>query len=126
MVLIASCLPFRIAHKYFVAGLGIAPSVFHGGYFIKAAQISFCLSILGGEKGLNEIPGHFQSHGPATQAKNVHVIVLDTLPRRKVIVNQAGPRAFDLIGADGRADTAAADGHSHDPRVPPRPPGRAE
>jgi hypothetical protein len=42
---------------------------------------------LGGEKSLDQIPGYGWSHSPAAHAKNIHVIVLDTLPRRKMVVN---------------------------------------
>jgi hypothetical protein len=42
--------------------------------------MSLCLTKLGCEKGLNEIPGDGWSYGPATHTQNVHVIVLDTLP----------------------------------------------
>jgi hypothetical protein len=36
------------------------------------------------------------------------VIVLDTLSGRKVVVDQRGADTRDLVGADGRADAAAA------------------
>jgi hypothetical protein len=45
------------------------------------------LTKLGCEKGLNQIPRDRWSYGPAAHAKNVHVIVLDTLSGREVIVD---------------------------------------
>ena len=56
-------------------------------YLGQATQMSRRLTKLGGEKRLDEIPGDGWSYCPATHAKNIHVIVLDTLPCRKVIVN---------------------------------------
>ena len=49
--------------------------------------MSLCLTKLGGEKRLDQIPGHGWSHSPAAHAENIHVIVLDTLPCRKMVVN---------------------------------------
>jgi hypothetical protein len=49
--------------------------------------MSLRLTKLGCEKRLNEIPGNGGSYRPATHAKNVHVVVLDALRRRKIVVN---------------------------------------
>jgi hypothetical protein len=49
--------------------------------------MSWGLTELGCEEGLNEIPSHGWSYGPAAHTKDIHVIVLDTLPCRKVVVN---------------------------------------
>ena len=45
------------------------------------------LTKFGCQKRLNEIPGDGWSYSPATHTKNVHVIVLDTLPSGKMVVN---------------------------------------
>src|SRR5439155_889929 len=42
---------------------------------------------------------------------DVHVIVLDPLPRGKVIMDQRGADTRNLVGADGGPHTAAADSH---------------
>jgi hypothetical protein len=47
--------------------------------------------------------------GPTVRANDVHVIVLDPLPSREVIVNQPGADAWDLVSTNGRAHAAAAD-----------------
>jgi len=65
---------------------------------------------------LDELPRDTRPHGTAAQADDVHVIVLDTLPRGEVIVNQRGPDSRYLVGADRRAHAAAA--HSHAARDP--------
>jgi hypothetical protein len=56
-------------------------------YFAQATQMSRCLTELGREKRLDEIPRDSWSYSPATHTKNVHVIVLDTLPCRKMIMD---------------------------------------
>src|SRR4029077_9445692 len=42
--------------------------------------------------------------------EHIHVIVLDPLPGREVVVDQGGTDTRYLVGAHRRADTAAADG----------------
>jgi len=49
--------------------------------------MSLCLTNPGREKSLNKIPGDGWSDSSAAHTKNVHVVVFDTLPCRKVIVN---------------------------------------
>ena len=41
--------------------------------------------------------------------QNVHVVVLDSLLRREMVMDQGGPDTFHLIGADRCANPAAAD-----------------
>src|SRR2546430_10502188 len=45
---------------------------------------------------------------PAAHTEDVHMVVLDSLPRRVVIVNQAGADARNLIRTDSGSDAAAA------------------
>ena len=80
---------------------------FQGSDLFEATQISFGLAIFGSEEGFNEVPGHRRSNSSTAHAKDVHVVVFDALPGRKMIVDQAGPNALDLVGADHRADAAA-------------------
>ena len=70
------------------------------------------LTELGGEKGLDEIPGDGGSDRPSAHAQDVEVIVLDALLRREVVVDERRADARDLVGADRRADAAAADRHA--------------
>jgi hypothetical protein len=49
--------------------------------------VSFGLAEVGGEKRLHEVPSDSWSHGSATHTENIHVIILDTLPRREVVVD---------------------------------------
>ena len=65
----------------------------------------------GGEKCLDHIPGHLRANGSSTHAEDVHVIILDPLLGREVIVNQTSANAFHFVGAHRSADAAAADRH---------------
>ena len=71
--------------------------------------MAFALTKLSGKKGLNEIPGHRRSHGPSAHAKDVHVVVLDALPGREMVVNQSGANTLNLVGADRSVNATAAD-----------------
>jgi len=67
------------------------------------------LTELGGQKRLDEIPGHRRPDGSSAHAKDIHVIVLDALPGREMVVDQTGADTLDLVGAHRRANAAAAD-----------------
>ncbi len=70
------------------------------------------LADLGPQEGLDEVPGHGRSHGPSAHAGYVHVIVLDALPGREVVVDQASADTRNLVGADRCAHAAAAARHA--------------
>ena len=74
--------------------------------------MSLGLAELGCQKRLDKVPGHGWSNGPAAHTKDVHVIVLDTLPRGEMVVDQRRADALNFVGAHRRADAAAADRHS--------------
>ena len=74
--------------------------------------MSVGLAALGGQKGLDQVPSHRWSDCPATHAENVHVIILDPLPGRKVIVDQGCAYAGNLVGTHRCPDAAAADCHA--------------
>jgi hypothetical protein len=71
--------------------------------------VAFSLAVLCSQISLDKIPGYFGSNCPSTHAQNVHMIVLDSLSGREVIVNQRGPHPFHLIGADRSTYPATAD-----------------
>jgi len=62
-----------------------------------------------GEEGLHEVPRDLGSDRPAPHAQDVHVVVLDALACREVIVHQRGADAAHLVRAYRRADATAAD-----------------
>src|ERR1700752_1663089 len=74
--------------------------------------MSLRLAELGCQECLDEIPGDGRPHGPAAHAKDVHVIVLDPLLGREVIVDQRGADALNLVGAHLRSHAADADRQS--------------
>src|SRR5262249_22395982 len=89
-------------------GLLSTPSFFQAGHLAQAPQVPLGLAELGPKERLDEVPGHGRPHGPAAHAEDVHVIVLDSLSGRAVIVDQSGSDARDLVGTDRGADAAAA------------------
>lgn len=68
-----------------------------------AAKLSF-------EESLDEFPGEFRAFDAATETEDIHVVVFNALARGEIIFNETGAGAFNFIGADGRADAAAAYG----------------
>src|SRR5437660_9054691 len=66
------------------------------------------LAVLGAQERLHELPGHARPYGPPAETDDVHVIVLDPLPRGKVVMDQRGTDTRKLVGADRGAHTAAA------------------
>src|SRR5260221_595509 len=93
-------------------------SSFDGSDFAKASQVALVLTELSGQEGLNEIPGHRRSYSPSAHAKDVHMIILDTLPGREMVVDQSGTNTLNLVGANRCADTTAANRNAtiHFPR----------
>src|SRR6516165_2867351 len=88
------------------------PEWFQGRHLAQPAQMSVGLTEFGGQKGLDQVPSHRWSDCPTTHANNVHVIILDPLPRREVIVDQRRAHAGNLVGTYRCPHTAAADRHA--------------
>jgi hypothetical protein len=80
--------------------------------FTEAAHMSLGVAEVGGQERLDKVPGHGRSDGPAAHANKIHLIILDTLPRREVIVDQPGADAGYFVGTDGSAHAAPADCHA--------------
>jgi hypothetical protein len=70
--------------------------------------VAFGLAELGGQKSFDKVPGQHGPHDPATETNNIHVIVLDPLPSREVIINQSGADSRNFVGADGSTYPASA------------------
>src|SRR5512147_1578851 len=87
------------------------PFRFERGHLAQATKVTRGGAVFRGEECLHEVPGHFRTDRAAAHAQDVHVIVLNALLRREMIVNQTGANAFHLVGANGGADAAAADRH---------------
>ena len=85
---------------------------FHARHFPQSPQVPVGLTELGVEERLDEIPGDGGPDRPSAHAEDVEVIVLDTLLRGEVVVDERRADAGDLVGADRRANAAAADCHA--------------
>src|SRR5215813_10524440 len=81
-------------------------------HFAQPAQVSFGLTVLSRQERLYKVPSHSRPHGPAAHAKDVHVIVLDSLLGGEVIVNERGANTPNFVGAHRRANSTATDGHT--------------
>src|SRR5262249_22551115 len=79
-------------------------------HLAQPPKMSWGLPDLGSEERLHEIPGHARSHGAATDADDVHVIVFDSLCCRKMVMDQSGAHPRDLVRTDRGPHAAAADG----------------
>jgi hypothetical protein len=80
------------------------------GNLAESPQVSFRLAELGRDKRLHQIPRDRGANGSAPHAKDIHVVIFDTLPGGKVVVNQGGSDARNFIGADCGANAASANG----------------
>jgi hypothetical protein len=70
------------------------------------------MALLGGKFRIEEGADQFQRHRLAddstAQHQHVHVVVLDSLVCRIMVVAEAGADTWNLVGRNRRADTAAA------------------
>jgi hypothetical protein len=64
------------------------------------------------QERLDKVPGKEWPQSPSAQTNYAHVIILHPLPGGEMIADQTSPNTPNFIGADGRAYTAAANGHS--------------
>src|SRR2546422_1432755 len=55
-------------------------------HFSQTAQVTLGLTELGPQKRLDEVPGRDPANDTPTHTDNVHVVVLDPLPGREVVV----------------------------------------
>ena len=63
----------------------------------------------GSEKRLNQVPGDRWANGSTAHAKDIHVIIFDTLSRGEVVVDQRCTNPAHLVSTHRGADAAAAD-----------------
>jgi len=75
----------------------------------KAAQVARFLTVLRIKIGLHKIPSHAGTDGTTAHAEDIHVVVLDTLLRGEVIMDQAGSDTLRLVRADRGPYPTAAD-----------------
>ena len=63
-------------------------------------QMAFGFARLRSQKRLDKVPRGGRPHNAATQTNDVHVVILDALLSREVVVDQTCSRAGNLVGAD--------------------------
>src|ERR1700740_866984 len=80
--------------------------------FAQASQVAIRLAEFSCKKVCDMAPAKHGSYGPPTETNIVHVVVLDSLPSREVIIDQGGANSRDLIGADGSTNAAATNRNS--------------
>src|ERR1700731_480683 len=68
----------------------------------------FCTTEVGVEEILRAIPGDRRTHGAASKADYVHVVIFHTLACRKVILTNCRAHAVHLVSCHGSAHTTAA------------------
>jgi hypothetical protein len=76
--------------------------------FRQPAAMSVRTAEPGAEEVLGTVPRNRDTHGTASEAEYIHVIILHPLPGRKVIVTERRANAGNLIRGHGGADPAAA------------------
>src|SRR5260370_28062707 len=81
---------------------------FEGSHFAEASQVPVGLTELGIQKRFGEVPRNGRTHRAAPHTNDVHVIVLDALPGRVMVVDQSGAGAWNFVGTDAGAHAAAA------------------
>ena len=69
-----------------------------------------------GQKRVDQFVRQVRPNDLRSNAKHVHIVVLDTLVRRVRVVANSGPNATQLRGCDARANAAPAD---YDPSISP-------
>jgi hypothetical protein len=76
---------------------------FERSHFTQPAKMPLSLAELRCHERVDQVSSHSRSNGPTAHTDDVHVVVLDTLLGREVIVNQTGADARDLVRTDRRA-----------------------
>jgi hypothetical protein len=95
-----------------LAGSQAYLSCFQGAHLAQTTHVPLSIAEFGCQECFNEIPSNRRSHSPAAHTDNVHVIVLDSLLGREVVVDQTGTNTYNLIGTNGRTNAAATDCHA--------------
>jgi hypothetical protein len=76
--------------------------------FAKPPAVALFASECGCEEGIDQIARSLKSNDSAADAKHVHVVVFDALVSRVVVLNEPGANSWNLVRANGRAHSTAA------------------
>jgi hypothetical protein len=74
----------------------------------QPTSVPLCTAEPGVEEVLRAIPRERETHGSATEANYIHVVILHALAGRKVVLTKRRAHAIHLVGSHGSAHTAAA------------------
>src|SRR5689334_3298592 len=84
---------------------------FERSHLAQPADVTLGRGELGCQERIDQFLGDNRSHNPAADTEEVHIVVLDSLVSRVVVLNQAGPDPRNLVRTDRGADSTAA--HSY-------------
>src|ERR1700720_2324657 len=84
-------LMFDLPTKSYCNSLLMDSLYFERSHLAKPAYVPLALAELGCQERIHQVSGDFRSHHPAAHTEDVHVVVLDSLVSRVVILNQPGP-----------------------------------
>jgi hypothetical protein len=74
----------------------------------QPAAMPVCTAEPGAQEAPGVVPCNPDTRGPASEAENIHVIILHPLPGRKVIVTERCAHAGNFVGSHGGAYPATA------------------
>jgi len=73
---------------------------FKRGDFTQPADMTFFLGKFGGEEGIDQFARDNKTYHSAADAEDVHIVMLDSLVSRVVVLNQPGAHSHNLVGTD--------------------------
>src|SRR5260370_2937038 len=82
---------------------------FERSHLAQPADVAFFLGELGSQESIHQFSGDNKAHHPAADTEDVHIVVLDSLVSRVVVLNQPGADARNFVGTDRGPYPTAAD-----------------
>src|SRR5438128_3562126 len=83
---------------------GLQEALLDGPDLGQPARVPLLGGEAGGDERAHEVDRQLLADDPGADAEDVHVVVLDRLVRRVVVVADAGPDTGKLVGGDTDAD----------------------
>ena len=78
-------------------------------HLVETTGVAIGRSVAGSQKRLDDLEGQLRADDSATDAQDVHVVVLDTLVRGVGVVTDGRSDTGNLVGRDADAHATAAD-----------------
>src|SRR5262252_6561635 len=85
---------------------------FRPGDFAKTSQVAFLPAELGRQESLNQIPGRVWTNDATAETKDVHVVIRDSLSRRKMVHHQSCARTTNFVGRNRHSHSAPTNGYA--------------